>query len=103
LHGQKENPQVETEGSPAEAEEGSRGETRGLLRESSAGRSEEDDGWQEESQSVKCSATVEEGRADAEGLFIGKHDSLKIRVQKAKACWRERIAGRSSLQFYVYT
>ena len=74
---QEENPEVETEGSPKEAEEGPSGEIRGLTRES-ARRSEEGDGWEGGSQGGEFAAGVEEGRSEAEGLPIDEYDSLTV-------------------------
>ena len=74
---QEENPEVETEGSPKEAEEGPSEEIRGLTRES-ARRGEEGDGWEEESQGGESAAGVEEGRSETEGLPIKEYDSLTV-------------------------
>ena len=73
----QENPEVETEGSIAEGEENPNEEIKGLTKES-AGRSEEGDGWDEESQGGKSAAAVEEGRSDTEGLPIEEYDSLTV-------------------------
>jgi hypothetical protein len=74
---QEENSKAETEESPSEAEEGPNKETRGLTGES-ARRSEEDDGWEKESQGGESAAAVKEGRSDAQGLPIDEYDSLTV-------------------------
>jgi hypothetical protein len=73
----QENPEEETEGSPAEAEENPSEEIEGITKES-GGRSKEGDGWDEESQGGKSAAAVEEGRSDAEVLPIEEYDSLTV-------------------------
>ena len=73
----QENPEAETEGSIAEGEESPDEEIKGITQES-ARRSEEGDGWEEESQGGESAAAVEESRADAEGLPIEEYDSLTV-------------------------
>ena len=74
---EQENPEEETEASTAEAEEDPSEETRGLKGES-ARRSEEGDGWEEESQGGRSATAAEEGRPDVSGLPIEEYDSLTV-------------------------
>jgi hypothetical protein len=74
---QEENLMAETEESPAETEEGPSEEARGPTRES-ARRSEDGDGWEEESHGGESAAAIEEGRSDAEGLPIDEYNSLTV-------------------------
>ena len=74
---QEENPEAETEGSPAEAEQDPREEIRDLPRES-AKRAQEVNSGEEQSQGGESAAAIDEGRSDAEGLPIGEYDSLTI-------------------------
>jgi hypothetical protein len=73
----QENSEEETEASTAEAEEDPKEETRGLKGES-ARRSEEGDGWEEESQGGRSATAAEEGRTDVSGLPIEEYDSLTV-------------------------
>ena len=73
----QENPDEETEGSTAEGEEDPSEEIEGITNES-GGRSEEGDGWEEESQGGKSATAVEERRSDVEGLPIEEYDSLTV-------------------------
>jgi hypothetical protein len=73
----QENPEEETEGSTTEAEEDPTEGIKSITKES-ARRSEEGDGWKEESQGGKPAAAVEEGRSEAEGLPIEEYDSLTV-------------------------
>jgi hypothetical protein len=73
----QENLDEETEGSTAEGEEDPSEEIKGITNES-GGRSEEGDGWEEESQGGRYAAVVEERRSDVEGLPIEEYDSLTV-------------------------
>jgi hypothetical protein len=73
----QENPEEDTEGNTAEGEGDPGEEIKGITKES-AMRSEEGDGWEEESQGGQSAAAVEEGRSDAEGLPIEEYDSLTV-------------------------
>jgi hypothetical protein len=73
----QESPEEKTGVSTAVAEEGPSEELGGFARES-AGRSEEDDGWEERSQGGESAAADQEGRSDAEALPLEGYDSLTV-------------------------
>jgi hypothetical protein len=73
----QENADQETEGSTAEGEEDPSEEIEGITN-ASGERSEEGDGWEEESQGGKSATAVEERRSDVEGLPVEEYDSLTV-------------------------
>jgi hypothetical protein len=72
----QEDPEEDIERSTAEGE-GDPSEEMKVIKES-AGRSEEGDGWEEESQGGKFAAVVEEARSHAQELPIEEYDSLTV-------------------------
>ncbi len=71
------SPEEEIEGRTAAGEEDPSEEIKGTAEESGKG-SEQDDGWEEDSQGGKSDAAVETSRSDARGLPIEEYDSLTV-------------------------